>query len=129
MMNRDKAVDLITRYFKAWEDKDFDLFAGTIHDAAIVRECTGAIIEGREQLHRWFSLWNGNDNGVLYWHVHRIGYDNERRAAFVEWTFKCRYEGKEYEWDGSSVVSFRDFLIYELNEYEMKKEKHYPYKT
>ena len=123
-MNRDVAVDLITRYFKAWVNKDFDLFAGTVHDEATVREYTGAVIEGKEQLHRWFTWWNKHDNEVLYWDIHRIFYDDEQQSACVEWTFKCRYEGKEYEWDGSSVVVFRDSLIYEINEYEMKKEKH-----
>jgi len=128
MMNRDRAIDLIRRYFKAWVDMDFDLFAGTVHDDATVRENTGAVMEGREQLHRGFAWWTRSNNEVDYRNIHRIFYDEEQQTAFVEWTFKCRYEGQEYEWDGSSAITFRDSLIYEINEYEAKKEKHYPYK-
>jgi ketosteroid isomerase-like protein len=126
-MNREEAKDLITRYFRAWVKRDFDLFAGTVHDETVVRECTGAVIEGKEQLHRWFREWNGQGNEVLDWRIHRFGYDGVQQSAFVEWTFKCRYEGREYEWDGCSAVSFRDDRICELNEYEMKREKHCPY--
>jgi len=84
MMNRDRAIDLISRYFKAWVDMDFDLFAGTVHDDATVRENTGAVMEGREQLHRWFAWWTRSNNEVDYWNIHRIFYDEEQQTAFVD---------------------------------------------
>ncbi|OUN00564.1 MAG: hypothetical protein BAA02_10100 [Paenibacillaceae bacterium ZCTH02-B3] len=75
----------------------------------VYKKCTGAVIEGREQLDRRFRSWNGDGNEVLHWNIHRIGYDSRQQSAFVEWTFKCRYEGKAYEWDGASIVVFRNF--------------------
>lgn len=127
-MNKNQAVELIALYFESWVEQNYEKFTRTVHEEAIVRECTGAVIQGKHELDRWFTEWNENGNKVIYWNIHRIGYDSEKMSAFVEWTFKCRFDGTEYEWDGASVVYFRDSLIVELNEYEMKREKFYPYK-
>lgn len=126
-MNRDQATGLITSYFESWVEQNADQFRRTIHEDGVVRECTGAVIQGKHQLERWFTEWNESGNKVLYWNIHHIGYDPEKLSAFVEWSFKCCFEGIEYEWDGASVVYFRDALIVELNEYEMKREKFHPY--
>ncbi|WP_055108638.1 nuclear transport factor 2 family protein [Paenibacillus ihumii] len=127
-MNRDKAIEIVTLYFESWMEKDFIKFTKVMHDEAIVRECTGAVIEGKDELTRWFTEWNEGENTVLKWISHNFGFDKERMSAFVEWKFKCIFEGKEYEWDGSSIVYFRDSFIVELNEYEMKQEKFFPYR-
>lgn len=127
-MNREIVVQRITMYFQSWVEKDFDKFISVIHDEAIVRECTGAVIEGKDELQRWFTEWNESGNKVVYWDINSIGFDSEKKAAFVEWKFKCVFEKKEYEWDGSSIVYIRDNLIIELNEYEMKQDKFFPYK-
>ncbi|WP_338543359.1 nuclear transport factor 2 family protein [Paenibacillus tundrae] len=127
-MERETAVEVINQYFRSWVEKDFNLFVGSIHEEAIVRECTGEVIQGRDELNRWFKQWNGSDNEVMYWDIHNIGFDYEQMTAFVEWKFKCKYKGTTYEWDGTSIVYFENSLIIELNEYEMKKDKSYPYK-
>lgn len=127
-MNRDKAVETITLYFESWVRKDFEKFTRVMHDKAIVRECTGAIIEGKDELSRWFTQWNESGNKVISWIINDIGFDKERMSAFVEWKFQCIFEGKEYKWDGSSIVYFMDSLIVELNEYEMKQGKFSPYR-
>lgn len=128
-LSRNQAEDLIKTYFHSWIEKNFEQFTSVIHDEAIVRECTGAVIEGKAELHRWFKEWNDSGNQVVFWKIHTIGYDKERTSAFVEWTFKCIFEEQEYEWDGCSMVHFRDSLIVELNEYEMKREKFHPYRN
>lgn len=127
-MNRDKAIETITIYFESWLEKNSIKFTKVMHDEAIVRECTGAVIEGKDELKRWFTEWNESGNTVIQWEIHNFGFDKERMSAFVEWKFKCIFEGKEYEWDGSSIVYFRDSFIVELNEYEMKQEKFFPYR-
>ncbi|WP_018750865.1 nuclear transport factor 2 family protein [Paenibacillus sanguinis] len=127
-MNRDEAVEKINLYFEAWVEKNFKKFEKLVHENAIVRECNGGVIEGRDELHRWFKEWNQGSNRVIYWKINFIGYDNELISAFVEWEFKCIYAGIEYEWCGSSIVNFKDSLIIEINEYEMKYEKFYPYR-
>lgn len=128
-MNRNQASIIISEYFESWIKKDIEMFSRVVHDAAIIRECTGAVMEGKNELLIWFAQWNDSDNKVDYWEIKEIGFDEVRNVAFVEWRFKCLYDGKEYEWDGSSIVYFKESLIIELNEYEMKQDKFFPYRS
>src|SRR5699024_6812615 len=109
-MNRELAAELITCYINAWVDKEFETFKRVLHNNATVRECTGTVITGEAELHRWFKEWNRSDNQVVHWQIHYIGYDEEGNKAFVEWDFKCIYESHQYEWDGVSIISFKDSL-------------------
>lgn len=127
-MNRNQVTSIVNDYFESWVKKDIGMFSNVIHDAVIVRECTGAVMEGKEELVKWFTHWNQSNNKVDYWTIKEIGFDERRNVAFVEWTFKCIYDATEYVWDGASIVYFKESLIIELNEYEMKIEKFYPYR-
>lgn len=79
------------------------MFSKVVHNAAIIRECTGAVMEGKNELVNWFTQWNNSDNKVDYWEIKEIGFDEASKAAFVEWRFKCLYDAQEYEWDGASI--------------------------
>jgi hypothetical protein len=127
-LNRAHVVQLISTYFQSWVDQDFDMFNSVVHKEAVVRECNGAVIEGKAELFRWFTEWNSESNQVVNWNIKCIGFDEHQEVAFVEWTFKCLYKSKEYEWEGSSIVYFKDALMYEINEYEMKQDKYFPYR-
>lgn len=126
-MEKEAAKELIEKYIKAWKEKDLDLFLSVLHNLVEVRECTGAIYQDKETLEKWFIDWNQGTNKVIYWEIKSFGFDKKKSAAFVEWKFKCSYENKEYEFEGSSAVYFKDGLILKVNEYEMKLEKFYPY--
>ncbi|WP_043891125.1 nuclear transport factor 2 family protein [Paenibacillus sp. Aloe-11] len=128
-MNRNQAFRIIGEYFESWIKKDTEIFNKVIHDAAIIRECTGAVMEGKNELVNWFTQWNNSDNKVDCWEIKEIGFDEASEAAFVEWRFKCLYDAQEYEWDGASIVYFKDSLIIELNEYKMKQNKFFPYRS
>jgi hypothetical protein len=127
-MNRDKVFEKINQYFTSWIEKDFNLFESVLHDESVIRECTGTVIQGRDQLNGWFLQWNGNGNEVVSWEIKNIGYDSESLNAFVEWNFICKFKSRKYEFEGSSIICFENSLIKEINEYEMKKKKSYPYK-
>lgn len=120
-MERVRARELTDRYFTAWLDADIAAFLSCLHRKAVVRECTGAAFEGLEELERWFGEWNRGENRVTQWEVSSWGFDEGEESAFIEWEFRCLYEGTEYEWLGASVVHFRDERILELNEYERKR--------
>lgn len=126
-MKRDQAFEIINEYFESWIKKDIKMFSKVLHEAAIVRECTGAVMEGKSELVSWFTHWNNSENKVEYWQIKKLGFDEENQTAFVEWRFKCLYDAKQYEWDGASLVYFKDSQIFELNEYEMKQMKFFPY--
>ena len=127
-MNREKAFEKINQYFTSWIEKDVNLFESVLHDESVIRECTGTVIQGRDQLNRWFIQWNRNGNEVVSWEIKNIGYDSERMNAFVEWNFICKFMSRKYEFEGSSIIYFENSLIKEINEYEMKKKKSCPYK-
>ena len=103
------------------------MFLSVLYDQVEVRENTGAIYQGKKTLEKWFTSWNRGANKVIYWEINSFGFDEKKSAAFVEWNFKCKYENKEHEFEGSSIVYFKDNLIFGINEYEMKLEKSYPY--
>ncbi|MFA5015586.1 MAG: nuclear transport factor 2 family protein [Actinomycetota bacterium] len=126
-MKKEAAKELIEKYIEAWKEKDLKMFLDVLHDHAEVRECTGAEYLGKKTLEKWFTSWNQGTNRVIYWEIKSFGFDRKKSAAFVEWKFKCSYENKEYEFEGSSAVYFKDGLILKVNEYEMKLEKFYPY--
>lgn len=122
-MDKAKARELITAYCNAWVQNDSHLFSSVLHNEAVVRECTGSVMEGKVVLQQWFSDWNSNRNKVDYWTIQTFGYDGGNLTAFVEWEFKCEYKSKEYEWNGCSIVYFKDHLISGINEYEMTKKR------
>lgn len=126
-MEKEAAKKLIEKYIKAWKEKDFKMLLSVLHEQAEVRESTGAVYQGKETLEKWFISWNQGTNKVIYWEINSFGFDEKREVAFIEWKFKCSYENKEYEFEGSSIVYFKDNLIFGINEYEMKLEKFYPY--
>jgi ketosteroid isomerase-like protein len=128
-LNRNQVTKIINDYFESWVKKDLESFCNVIHDKVIVRECTGAVIEGKHEVINWFTQWNISDNKVDYWTIKELGLDETRDIAFVEWRFKCIFDAKMYEWDGSSIIYFKESLIIELNEYEMKQDKFYPYRS
>ncbi len=119
------ARELIEKYFKAWKEKDLKSFLSVLHNQAEVRESTGAIYQGKKTLEKWFTSWNRGTNRVIYWKINSFGFDEKKSTAFLEWKFKCSYESKEYEFEGSSIVYFKDKFILGINEYEMKLERDY----
>jgi len=126
-MEEEIAKELIEKYTKAWKEKDLKMLLSVLHDRIEIRESTGAVYHGKKTLEKWFTSWNQGTNKVIYWEINSFGFDEKREVAFIEWKFKCSYENKEYEFEGSSIVYFKDELISRINEYEMKLEKFYPY--
>jgi len=98
-----------------------------LHDKIEIWECTGAVYLGKRTFERWFNDWYQGTNRILYWEIKSFGFDERKSAAFIEWKFKCCYKDKEYQFEGSSVIYFKDELIFKMNEYETKLEKSYPY--
>jgi hypothetical protein len=121
------AKELVEKYARGWKDKNLEMLLEVIHKEVEVWECTGAVYKGKRTFKKWFTNWYKGANKIIYWDINSFGFDNEQSAAFIEWKFKCKYENKEYEFEGSSVIYFKDELIFRVNEYETKLEKSYPY--
>ncbi len=121
------ARELIEKYVKGWKDRNLDMLLEVVHEQVEVWECTGAIYQGKKTLEKWFTDWYQGTNRITHWDIDSFGFDNEESAAFIEWKFRCIHENKEYQFEGSSVIYFKDELIFRVNEYETKLEKSYPY--
>jgi hypothetical protein len=126
-MNRKVAKEKINQYFKAWLIQDLSLLLSVIDENTIIKECYGPIYQGKKAIEKWFKDWHSGTNKVLMWEITSFIYDSDLTQSAVEWNFKCLFDGKECEFYGSSIITFKGELINSLNEYEMKKDQYYPY--
>jgi len=51
----------------------------------------------------------------LRWEIRSLEVLGE--AGFFEWSFACTWQGERYEFEGASVVRFRDAKIASIREY------------
>jgi len=119
--------DIIRSYFQAWIDKNIEVVKETFSEDIKYSECYGPEYHGIEQVLKWFTDWNKKAT-VLNWDIKQITTVN--KIAFVEWYFKCDYDGNISEFDGVTIAKFNNNLkIYELKEFQSKSEHYYPYEN
>lgn len=69
--------------------------------------------------------WNKKAT-VLNWDIKQITLVD--KTAFVEWYFKCDYDGKISDFDGITIAKFNNNMkIYDLKEFQSKSDHYYPY--
>ena len=129
-MNRDTAEKLIRQYFHSWLQQDILLFLSTLSSDIEIIECYGPVYCGTEEVRQWFVNWHeGTGKGkVTRWDIFNILYDDTQNITAVEWDFECVYQGNPGSFLGVSLFHFDDTKITAIQEYEMKKEQHRPYK-
>jgi hypothetical protein len=123
------AFKIMNSYINAWLKQDRDLFASLLHKNVLINECTGYIYKGKKANMTWFETWHKHHNRVTDWHILSFAFDKENESSSFEWDFSCLYKENKNSFKGCSFVTFKDNLIYTLNEYEMKIKKYYPYNT
>ena len=126
-MNKNLAYKIVDDYFKSWLKQDKEGFLSLLHEDVVVKECTGDVYKNKMIAEKWFEGWNVDGNKVFRWDISNRYYDNEKETAIIEWEFECLYEYNIYCFLGISTIRFKADLIYKLNEYQMDKEKKYPY--
>lgn len=52
---------------------------------------------------------------------------NIEQTYFVEWFYKCEFEGNMNGFDGVSIIVFIDDKISSVKEFQSKSQHHYPY--
>ena len=119
---------IVESYFESWLSNDFNRFKGLLHEDIIVEECSGDTYEGIKACETWFETWNQPGNRVSSWKITRTISGDLNSEIIVEWNFVCDYDYKTYSFDGCSIFTFKDHLIISLKEFQMEKEKKYPYK-
>jgi hypothetical protein len=105
-------------------DKDPSAIEEYFSDSIVYSECYGPEYRGKEQCLRWFKDWN-NKGSVLAWEIKNI--TSIKDTCFVEWHFGCDYENKIAEFDGVSIIKFKDGKIIQIKEFQSKSEHYFPY--
>ena len=115
----------IRTYFQAWLNKDVTPVRDIFSEDAVYVECYGPVYRGVEQIIRWFTDWNRRGT-VLAWDIRRITV--VERTAFVEWFFRCEYDGQPGAFDGVTVARFDGHMRNcELREFGSRAEHVHPY--
>ena len=115
----------IRAYFRAWLCKDASALGSLFAAGIVYVESYGPVYQGIGQVIRWFEDWNRR-GAVLQWDIRSFA--AVARTAYVEWFFRCEYDGETAGFDGVSIVRFDEQLkICELREFQSKAEHCFPY--
>lgn len=117
--------EVVRQYFGSWISKDRRIVDMHFADAVTYIESYGPIYEGLAQVQQWFDDWNSKGS-VLEWRIDKMS--ALENSCFVEWFFRCDYEGSIGYFDGVSIIEFDgDNKIVLIKEYQSKHEHHFPY--
>jgi ketosteroid isomerase-like protein len=114
-MEAEAAEKLIRSYVEGWREGNIDKILGTVAQDCVVIESHGPTYHGADQIARWVDTWFGAGGEVLLWEIRSLEVLGE--SGFFEWSFACKWLGKRYDFDGASVVRFRDEKIASIREY------------
>lgn len=126
-MNRDIAKRITDDYFKAWIERDKELFLSLLDPNVVINECTGDSYLNKVVAGNWFKGWHEEGNHVLSWDINECFFDKSKEVASAIWRFVCVYKGQEYSFDGVTMIRFNENKIISLDEYQMEVIKKYPY--
>lgn len=111
--------------FQAWLDRDATMLPALFAPEVMYVESYGPVYQGIGQLTRWFEDWNRRGT-VLQWDIRSFA--TVEHTAYVEWFFRCEYDGEIGGFDGMTIARFGDDLkIRELREFQSKAEHVFPY--
>ena len=117
--------EIVQQYFNSWISKDRGIVDRYFAETVTYIECYGPVYEGLTQVQQWFDDWNTRGS-VLEWRIDKIS--SLENTCFVEWFFKCDYEGSVGYFDGVSIVEFdATNKISLIKEYQSKHDHHRPY--
>jgi ketosteroid isomerase-like protein len=114
-MDTHKATNLIKQYVEGWKAAQIDDVLNTLAEDCVVTESYGPIYRGRDKVRVWIEKWLGEDNRVLQWDIHSFVHGQD--SAAFEWSFKCLWHGSEFNFEGASVVQFKNGKIWYMREY------------
>lgn len=117
--------EMIEEYFQSWVKKDSSALNEYFADNIKYIECYGPEYENKKQCLKWFNDWN-EKGSVLEWSIKQI--KSVEQTHFVEWYFKCEYEGNIDGFDGVSIIETVDNKISLVKEFQSKSEHYLPYK-
>jgi len=119
--------EIVCQYFKSWISKDRSIIDRHFAEAIEYMESYGPMYEGLTQVQQWFDDWN-TKGSVLEWRIDKMS--TLGNTCFVEWFFRCDYDGNIGCFDGVSIVEFDvENKISLIKEFQSKHEHHFPYRA
>ena len=116
---------IIKKYFQSWTTRDFSNLDTYFDEKIIYRECYGPIYIGLDELHQFIDNMM-NRQKVLNWRIDKI-LPTDKNTYTVLWYFHA-VEHTEYDFDGASIIQFKDNKIIDVAEYQSKHETFRPFK-
>ena len=114
-VNAEAADRLIRQYVEGWREGDAAKILDTVTEDCVIIESHGPTYRGKDQVVRWVDTWFGAGGDVLAWEIRSL--EATLEAAYFEWSFACKWLEEKYEFEGASVVRFRDEKIAAIREY------------
>ena len=114
-MNVEIAERLIRRYVEGWRKGDAAMILGAVSEDCVVIEAHGPTYHGKDQIARWVDTWFDAGGEVLAWEIRSLEVLGD--SGFFEWSFACAWLGERYDFEGASIVRFKESLISYLREY------------
>ncbi len=115
MLDRDKTIDLLTRWNDAWNEHDLDGVMALLHDEVEFENWTGGSVKGKEALRRAWAPWFANHGG-FHFKTEDLFVDEKAEKVLFRWildwpSMEKGHEGKTERRRGVDVMHFRDGLI------------------
>lgn len=117
--------EIIKNYFQSWISNNCKILRDIFDSKVIYSECYGPEYRGLDVIERWFKDWH-KQGTVLAWDIKQ--FIHSANVTVVEWYFKCKYDGGISEFDGVSLIEFKDNnCIISIKEFQSKFTHYYPY--
>ena len=114
-MKREDAESLIQRYVEGWRKADRDKILDTLAPDCVIVESHGPTYRGRAAIGQWIDTWFEAGGTVDRWEITSLAIAED--AAAFEWSFACTWLEKAYDFEGASIVRFKEGKIAGIREY------------
>lgn len=85
-LTRGEILDLLRRWYRAWDAHDLPAVLGLFHEAVVFENWTGARVQGREALSRAWQEWFAGED--FRFEEEETFVDETAQAALYRWTLR-----------------------------------------
>jgi ketosteroid isomerase-like protein len=115
MLDREKTIEVLTRWNDAWNEHDLDRVMELLHDEVEFENWTGGRVRGKEALRQAWAPWFASHGGFRFTTEDLFVDENAEKVLFrwsLDWpSTEKGCEGKPERRRGVDVMHFRDGLI------------------
>jgi len=120
--NRECIIDC---WFHSWFDQEFDSYEKLFSQDIYYSESWGPEYVGIEEIKRWKENWHRHSK-LRVWQIKKIYHFDD--YSLVEWYFDNESKDGRHEFDGVSLIKWKDNLMSSIKEFGSSLP-HYRYFT